>query len=336
MVAEHISVEPLEGLTFGATIRGISIAEMNDKGWQKVEEAFHKYGTLVIPDQHGLSIEAQKAFAKRFGELEIEELPITNVRDGRVLSEEEVEKTTFLRVNENWHMDSTYMPVQAKCGMLFAEKVPASGGGETEIADMRAAYDALDYSMREKLDSLKAYHAVAYTYARFADRFPLEQDGRHGTMNDGDDNPYANYGKDPNLAFLRPMVKVHPVTGRKNIHYASHIFGIDGMPREEAKAFLDTLRDAACQHPRTYAHKWKPGDFLLWDNRCCLHRARPYDPKETRVLRGSRVSGDKETESGLPAPDAPKLLAAELSILKQEFNKRKAQAEAETPTRSKL
>jgi len=326
MGADDIVIEPMKDLTFGAVVRGISLAEMNDEAWKKVEDAFLKHACLVFPEQHGLTLEAQQAFARRFGELEIEDLPISNMQDGRVLSEDEVKKTTFLRLNEHWHMDSTYMPIQAKCGMLYAQKVPASGGGETEIADMRAAYDSLDTETRKKLDELNAYHASTYTFARYADRFPEEVQENHDTSKAWK-NPLRNYGRDPNLAFLRPMVKTHPITGRKNIHFAQHIFAIDGMSREEKEAFLINLRDTACQHPRTYAHKWQPGDPMIWDNRCCLHRSRPYDPRETRVLRGTRVAGEKSSESGLPAPHAPKLLAVELDLLKQELS-RKQEKEA--------
>ena len=103
-------------------------------------------------------------------------------------------------------------------------------------------------------------------------------------------------------AYLRPLVKVHPETGRKSLFVASHGFGIPGLSPLESEKLMDDLVDFACQEPRTYKHSWRPGDLVVWDNRCFLHRARPYDRRtETRVLRGSRVAGEEETEASLPA-----------------------------------
>lgn len=102
-------------------------------------------------------------------------------------------------------------------------------------------------------------------------------------------------------AFLRPLVKVHPETGRRCLHGAtSHAFAVEGLSREESTALLDDLIDTACQPPRTYKHSWKPGDLVVWDERACLHRARPYDPREARRLWGMRVKGDVPNESALP------------------------------------
>merc|ERR1711924_119349 len=113
-------------------------------------------------------------------------------------------------------------------------------------------------------------------------------------------------------AYLRPLVKVHPTTGRKSLFIASHCFGIPTISPEESAKFLDELMDFTTRHPRVYSHKRRPGDLVLWDNRCLLHRAKEYDLKEPRVMRSSRMNGDPATESALPAPGSAEVLMAEL------------------------
>lgn len=113
-------------------------------------------------------------------------------------------------------------------------------------------------------------------------------------------------------------MKTHPETGRKSLFVASHAFGIPGLAPEESCQLLDDLVVKVCQPPRTYKHSWRVGDLVLWDNRCLLHRARPYDMKnEPRKLRGTRVAGEVESESSIPAPDSEKVLDAELERLRQ-------------------
>jgi alpha-ketoglutarate-dependent taurine dioxygenase len=92
------------------------------------------------------------------------------------------------------------------------------------------------------------------------------------------------------------LVKTHPVTGRKSLFIGRHAYRIPGMDDAEAQALLDELLDFACRPPRTHAHPWRPGDVIIWDNRCVLHRARPYDYGEARVMRHTRVAGDPQTE----------------------------------------
>jgi alpha-ketoglutarate-dependent taurine dioxygenase len=145
-----MEVVPLDS-TLGAVVTGVRLAELDDETWPEIEAAFHRYAVLVFPDQH-LSTDDQKAFARRFGPLEEQlatdgTVPITNAsKDGRVL-EPGNPILDILRGNEGWHTDSSYMPVAAKASMLSALVLPA-GGGTTEWADMRAAFDALDDDTR--------------------------------------------------------------------------------------------------------------------------------------------------------------------------------------------
>src|SRR5262249_53303151 len=104
------------------------------------------------------------------------------------------------------------------------------------------------------------------------------------------------YGFHTKGAPLRPLVKMHPVTGRLALFIGRHAYAIPGLTEAESEKLLSDLVDFACRPPRTYAHWWQPGDVVIWDNRCVLHRARPYADREPRVMRHTRVAGDPATE----------------------------------------
>jgi alpha-ketoglutarate-dependent taurine dioxygenase len=278
-----VTVTPLES-TLGARIIDIKIAHMSPEEWSVVEKAFHDHGALVFPDQH-VSDEEQAAFGERFGDIELlrdgsqKAVPISNQKpDGTAMDANETRFKT-LRGNEGWHTDSSYMPLAAKASILSAQVVP-SAGGETELADMRAAYDALDTATREKIADLAAYHSLYASQAKAGYVFKTGE----------------GYGYHTKGAPLRALVKVHPVTGRKSLFVGRHAFRIPGMDDGEAQALLDELLEQACRAPRTYAHKWRAGDVVMWDNRCILHRACPYDYNEIRVMRHVRVAGEAESE----------------------------------------
>jgi len=271
--------------TLGATITNIDLANMDESIWQVVENAFHEFGSLIFPEQH-LDENTQITFAKRFGDLELltpdkkmEAVSISNQKeDGSVYESKDFRYKT-LRGNEGWHTDSSYMPLAAKASILSAQVVPPTGG-ETEVADMRAAYEALDDRMKDRISDLKAYHSLYHSQAKIG--YDIETG--------------AGYGYHTKGAPLRPLVKTHPVTGRKSLFIGRHTYEILGMGRKEGQEFLNKLVTFACQPPRIYTHHWQPGDVFMWDNRCVLHRARPYDFSEIRILRHTRVAGDPRTE----------------------------------------
>ena len=278
------NIEPIEGVTLGASITGIDLNRLGSDEWRTVEEAFLEYAVLVFPAQH-LGAGAQVAFGKRFGEIELLredgiEAPLFSNKklDGTVLQPDDF-RFQVLRGNEGWHMDSTYMPLSAKAGLLSAIEVPASGG-ETEFADMRAAWDALDTATRDRIARLSAYHSLYASQAKIGYQVDTG----------------AGYGYHDKGAPIRPLVKTHPVTGRKALQIVRHIYRIPGMDDGDAQALIDDLLQRACVPPRVYTHRWQPGDLLVWDNRCVLHRARPYDRAEPRVLQATRIAGDPATE----------------------------------------
>ena len=278
------TITPIDA-SFGATITDVDLADMDAGAWRAVEDAFHEYGFLVFPGQD-LSEDAQIAFAKRFGNIELlrddpkaEAVSVSNQKpDGSVLAPDE-NRYKALRGNEGWHTDSSYMPLAAKASILSAQVVP-SAGGETELADMRDAYDNLDAARKGRIAGLSAYHSLYQSQAKAGYTFET-----------GDGYGYHTKG-----APLRPLVKTHPVTGRKSLFIGRHAYRIPGMADDEGQGLLDELLDFACQPPRLYTHNWQPGDVMMWDNRCILHRARPYDFAEARVLRHTRVAGDPASE----------------------------------------
>jgi alpha-ketoglutarate-dependent taurine dioxygenase len=277
-------ITPIDA-TLGAVVTELSLAEMDDSTWKRVEQAFHDHAVLVFPGQH-LTEDEQVAFANRFGDIELlapdpnlKAVAISNQKpDGTVMGTEE-DRFKSLRGNEGWHTDSSYMPLSAKASVLSAQVVPSTDG-ETEWADMRAAYAALDEATRRRIAGLSAYHSLYHSQAKIG----------HVVQTGG------GYGFHTKGAPLRPLVKVHPVTGRPALYIGRHAYGIPGLDPAESEKLLSDLVDFACRPPRTYAHLWQPGDVVIWDNRCVLHRARPYDYREPRVMRHTRVAGDPATE----------------------------------------
>jgi len=281
-----ISVEPLDA-TFGAVVRDVSLADASDATIAELTELWLEYALLVFPDQH-LTQPEQDDFARRFGDLEFTATPLTNIQRDGTLRPTDHDLSKSLRGNERWHHDSTYMPIQAK-GAVFTAEIVTHDGGDTGFADMRAAYDALDGATRDRIDTLAAYHSRRYS---------MDRAGLHVSDDDADKYQIYGYGMDIE-APLRPLVKVHPVTGRRNLLIGQHAHAIVGLPADESEALLDRLNDDACVTPRTYFHTWSEGDAVLWDNRCLMHRATPHDPAEPRRMWHTRIAGDPLTEAGL-------------------------------------
>jgi alpha-ketoglutarate-dependent taurine dioxygenase len=277
-----LTVEPTPA-TLGAVVTGVDLTALDAAQWSTIRAAFLEHAVLIFPDQH-LSAAAQTAFAERFGNIEHlvadrKIVPISNRRaDGTLLSDHE-HGMQIMMGNEGWHTDSSYMRVSAKASVLSAHVVPAHGG-ETEWADMRAAYDALDDAMRARIAGLSAYHSLRYSQARI---------GHAAAVG-------SSYGFHDEQPPLRPLVKVHPETGRAALYIGRHAYGIPGLDPDESEALLDDLVAFACRPPRVYTHPWTPGDVVIWDNRCVLHRARPYDHREARVMMHVRVAGEPATE----------------------------------------
>jgi len=275
-------VEPLPA-SFGAVVTGLKCAELDETAFAALYAAWLDYALLIFPGQH-LSRTEQVAFARRFGDLEFDLAPISNVRaDGSIRPDDGSDDAVkVLRGNMGWHCDSTYMPVQAK-GAVFTAHVVPDEGGETDWADMRAAYDALSPETQAEIAPLSAFHSLRYSQGKLGH---AHKDG----------SAYSGYGMTVEDPPLRPLVKVHPETGRKVLMVGRHAYGVPGLAPTASEALLERLCAEACQPPRTWRHRWTPGDAVIWDNRALMHRAVPWDMTIPRVMYHSRIAGDALTE----------------------------------------
>ena len=286
-MARSLEIAPLDA-SFGAVVTGVKLAELDDVTWRELHATWLRHALLIFPDQH-LRRDEQIAFAKRFGPLEFEMAAISNVKaDGTLRIEADNDDVMkVLKGNMGWHCDSTYMPVQAKGAVFSAEVVPRSGG-RTGFADMRAAYDALDDDLRSKVETRSAYHSLYYSQSKL---------GHQPKKDKGSD--YSGYGFHDGPVPRRPLVKVHPETGRKSLVIGRHAHNIPGMDKAESERLLQELVDCACQPPRIYHHDWAPGDAVVWETRCLLHQATPWDLTQPRVMWHSRIAGDPVSEAAL-------------------------------------
>ena len=176
------TITPIEGKVFGAVVTNVRIPELTGDELARIKTAFLEFGFLLFPDQH-LSVEENIAFGKHFGDLEFGGLPMSNrEQDGQIFALESQRMRTNVG-NESWHTDSTYWPVSSKCAMLSAVVVP-DAGGETELADMRAGYAALDDATRDRIAGLAAYHSTQYSQAHDVGDFPEQQQGSIGGQPD--------------------------------------------------------------------------------------------------------------------------------------------------------
>ena len=278
------NVEKLDR-SFGARVSDITLKEITEKEMQQLYKLWLKHALLIFPAQN-LTNEEQVVFAKRFGNLEFDLSPISNVRtDGTVRDPNDDDIVKSLRGNMEWHHDSTYMPIQAKGAVFTAHVVPRKGG-ETGWADCRASYAALDQDMKDKIDELSAYHSYEFS-----------QKDRYGHKSK-DISEFNSYGFDIDPKPLRPLVKTHPETGTKCLTIGRHIHRIPGMTDSEAQKLAKDLEEFTTENQFwTYHHSWEVGDAVIWDNRCLMHQASPWDLTEPRTMYHSRIEGNAITEA---------------------------------------
>jgi alpha-ketoglutarate-dependent 2,4-dichlorophenoxyacetate dioxygenase len=256
-----------------------------------IEAGMDRYAVLVYHDQR-ITDEQQMAFSRNFGALEdarggtitkpedkrlqVGMNDVSNLgKDGRPLPLDSRERA-FNLGNMLWHSDSSFRPIPAKYSLLSA-RVVNPVGGNTEFADMRAAYDTLDAETKALVEDLICEHSLMYSR------------GALGMLDYSDEE----------RAMFRPvrqrLVRTHPVSGRKSLYLASHAGGIVGMPMAEARILLRDLTEHATQPAFVYVHRWAAGDLVMWDNRQMMHRVRRYDDTQPRDMRRTTVAGDAPT-----------------------------------------
>ena len=263
----------------GAEIRGIDLAApFDDEVFDAIVDAFLEHHILAFRDQD-LSKEAQLAFTRRFGEIEEHVGRLPNGRKYPLLHvihnlDEDGKPIRISGGNYFWHTDKSYHAVPSLLTMLHAVETP-SEGGDTQFANMHVAWDALDPQTREEISDLRAVHSW------------------EASRRNVGEPPATEVQKRERPPVSHPMVRSHPVTGRKALYIGSHTGHIEGRPKDEGHAYLNRLLRRATKADFIYTHKWRKGDLVLWDNRCLLHRAvANFDMEsERRVLHRTVVKG---------------------------------------------
>jgi alpha-ketoglutarate-dependent 2,4-dichlorophenoxyacetate dioxygenase len=255
-----------------------------------IEAGMDRYAVLVFHNQR-LTDEQQVAFSLNFGQLEStlggnvtrpeekrlgpQMADVSNLDQNHRPLDRNDRRRLFNLGNQLWHSDSSFRPIPAKYSILSG-RITVEQGGNTEFADMRAAYDALDGETKAQIEDLVCEHSLMYSRGLLG--FTIT---------------------DEEKATFRPvrqsLVRQHPVTGRKSLYLASHAGTILGWPMPEARAFLRDLNEAATQAWNVYVHHWRQHDLVMWDNRQTMHRVRRFDDTLVRDMRRTTVAGDTPT-----------------------------------------
>ncbi len=275
-----LRLRPLEG-GLGAEVLGLQVAAIDDAVFPDIHAAFLAHQLLLFRDQE-LPQAAQVAFARRFGTVQVhvmDQYHASAFPELYTLSNLDAEGRPSGahpdRGTMAWHTDGSWQRVTGLATMLYAERIPASGGG-TGFADMYAAYDALDAEERKRLVGMRAVHNLNFSRNR-----------RHGEA------PMTQAQRDKVPPVDHPIVRTHPETGRKCLFLGDHAETILGMGYDEGRDFIETLNERIVALARVYTHRWLQGDFMVWDNRCLLHKAESYDTaREARVVRRCTVLGE--------------------------------------------
>lgn len=302
-----ITVNPITS-AFAAEIYDVDLSEpLGPETVTAIKDAFWRYAVLIFPDQHLTQAEHVR-FAEHFGQMESTILKAA-ISDKELRVREDIADVSNLNAaseiwepdsrlrglqlgNRLWHTDSSFKFIPALCSLLYALEIPPVGG-QTEFADLRAAYDSLSSEMKTRLEGLIAEHSLMYSRARMG-------------YTDWDDEERKAVAPVP-----QAMVRTVPQTGRKNLYVASHAGHIVGMDDDEAQPLIDELLEHASQRTFTYTHRWRVNDLVMWDNRCCLHRGLPFDDLRFRRDMQRATVQDVANSCEQEGLDVPALDAAD-------------------------
>jgi taurine dioxygenase len=276
-----ISVRALTA-NLGAEISGVKLAEdISDDVFQAIYQAYLRYQVLLFPPQD-LPPGRQVEFARRFGEVQIhvmnqyhadgfpELYRLSNLDDRGRPNGRHPDKGTLY-----WHTDGSWRRVTGQATIIYGEVVPKVGG-ETHFCDMYGAYERLDPAWKSRIANLRAMHNLDFSRTR-----------RHG------EDPMSEAQRRETPPVDHPVVRTHPETSRKCLYLGDHAESIVGMPYAEGRALIEELNALAVHPDLTYEHRWTPKELIVWDNRCVMHRATPYDPAtQGRVVRRCTVLGE--------------------------------------------
>ncbi|SKA15890.1 alpha-ketoglutarate-dependent 2,4-dichlorophenoxyacetate dioxygenase [Enhydrobacter aerosaccus] len=281
-------IDPVGRAFFAGEVSGIDLTHpLSPAEVAAVHAGMDEFGVLVFHDQT-LNDEQQLVFSRQLGPLEtatgdiaaaherrvsMDLNDISNLdKDNKVVARDD-RRRLFGIGNQLWHSDSSFKAVPAKYSILSARTIPAEGGN-TEFADMRAAYDALDERTKREVHDLICWHSQIFSRGLLG-------------FTDFTDEERVKWAPVP-----QRLVRRHPNTGRLSLYLASHAGGIEGWPVPEARAFLRDLTEHATQRQFVYSHVWRPHDVMMWDNRVTMHRARRYDHTQVRDLRRTTLTNE--------------------------------------------
>lgn len=277
---------------FGAEIAGIDLRRPLDEGhFEIIEDAFNRFSVLIFVEQE-LSDQQQIDFSKLFGPLETSVTAIrrdtkarlrpdlaevSNLDENNEILGADDRRRMYNLGNQLWHTDSSFKRVPARASLLYARSVPPYGGC-TEFADLRAAYDALPEETKRKLEGLVAEHSIFCSRAKT------------GFTN------FSQEERDQLPPVPQVVVRTHPGSKRRALYIASHADRIIGWPLDEGRKLLAELIAHATQRQFVYTHRWRVNDLVMWDDRCTMHRGRPFDDlKYKRNVQRSTVSDEITT-----------------------------------------
>lgn len=284
-----LTLKPLHDV-FAAEASGVDLtAPIAPATARAINAAMNEHAVLVFRGQPLTQVQ-QIAFATTFGPLDIglkrvfrrperlddeRLIDISNVDAAGQVAKRDSPKNLSNFANQLWHSDSSFMKPRAAYSMLHAVVTP-SWGGNTEFADLRAAWDALDARSQHDVEGLMAEHYALHTRLLLGDE------------------AYTDDQKEAIAPAAWPLVDVHPGSKRKVLFVGVHARQIVGWPTAESRMFLADLLEHATQRERVYVHQWQPGDLVIWDNRATLHRGRRYDLSERRELRRTTINATPE------------------------------------------
>lgn len=267
---------------FGVEILDVDLSQpLSDDAFRAIDDAFNQNSLLLFRGQ-SLSPADHVAFSSRWGELEhhvLSQFTLPDQPEVFVLSnkKEGGKPVGSHKTGWHWHIDNTYMPRASLGSFLYAREVPPKGG-DTWFTHLPTAYDRLPDDLKARIDNLKAVHSYQHVYKlKYPDREPLSEEQK---------------ARVPDL--VHPVVRIHPVTGRKVLYVSEYIIKqFVGMSPEESQDLLDELNARATGKDLVYSHQWKVGDMIFWDNRATMHFAQPYDDvNHIRLMHTTRVVTD--------------------------------------------
>ena len=279
-----ITVRPLHPL-IGAEIGGVDMRHPMDPGtFGAVHDAWMKHLVIVFPKQP-VTDEEHVAFTRHFGEPEIfhqsiirsrrmrEIFRVSNVNDDNELMPPSHPTVQQVSLAQLWHTDSSYLVSPCIGSLLHGVEISRTGG-ETQFINMYAVYEDLPDALKRQVEKRRALHEFENLH-RLRDLKPMTEAERAAVP-----------------GVWQPLVRVHPVTGRKSL-YISPIYNtaIEGMATDEAERLIADLTEFAAQPRFMYRHRWEPDDVLMWDNRCTVHAVTPHDPTERRVMHRTTIVG---------------------------------------------